>query len=550
MSKRAWMVGLLFTVCLSLAFSGSSRAFYIDEAKTFEFSAKLQTRASLRTQDTDSEANGRGWCYPDIDAGQFVQHRNLALVEIDHDLQNLTKTLDVLYPFRALQINTKYHIVGRFVYDGIYDYGPEILRDVRDADRENVDSFKQSYDLWECYLDLSRGPVFFRIGRQNLAWGETDIFRLLDGINPLDNSFGGIFEDLDDRRIPLWMLRSSVNLGYVGPVSSFTLEGFLVPGKIDSRVSPSPWLPDGSPYGGPVPRQEYPMYRNITPDRTWAESRWGVRAQGLIGSNLNLAVGHYQSYLDTPVPRTVIQGNPEILADLNALNVYWEYPEVRVTGASLNYWEPMLDFVLRAEFACFWNHPLFLPDYNMASLRGEVLPLPDWILDALPGLIGVDIRDIGLYGLPKNPKSGTIPRKDVLKYMIGFDKQIWIRPLNRTNMFFVTGQYFGQYVPDYDSRLRYQVHPQDSLKEFLTMRRFEHVFTAMVNTLYMKGNLQPQLAAAYDVRGAVLLQPSINYIREPFRFMIQYSTIFGNFINFGVFRDRDQVTFILTYLLS
>jgi hypothetical protein len=156
MSKRAWLIGFLFTVCLSLAFSGSSQAFYIDEAKTFEVSAKAQTRASLRTQDTDSEANGRGWCYPDIKAGDFVQHRNLALVEINHDLQNLTKSLDVLYPFRALGINAKYHIVGRFVYDGIYDYGPEILRDVRDADRENVDHFKQSYDLWECYADLSQ----------------------------------------------------------------------------------------------------------------------------------------------------------------------------------------------------------------------------------------------------------------------------------------------------------------------------------------------------------------------------------------------------------
>ncbi len=83
--------------------------------------------------------------------------------------------------------------------------------------------------------------------RQILAWGETDIFRLLDGVNHLDNSFGGPFEDLDDRRIPLWMLRSSLNLGMVGPVSSLTLEGFIVPGTLDATVAPWPLGPDGAP---------------------------------------------------------------------------------------------------------------------------------------------------------------------------------------------------------------------------------------------------------------------------------------------------------------
>jgi len=43
----------------------------------------------------------------------------------------------------------------------------------------------------ECYLDLVKGPVFLRLGRQNLAWGETDLFRLLDGINPWTTPLAG-----------------------------------------------------------------------------------------------------------------------------------------------------------------------------------------------------------------------------------------------------------------------------------------------------------------------------------------------------------------------
>ena len=63
--------------------------------------------------------------------------------------------------------------------------------------------------LFLAYLDFEKGPLFLRLGRQNLAWGETDVFRLLDNINPLDDSFGGFFIALDERRVPLAMVRSS-----------------------------------------------------------------------------------------------------------------------------------------------------------------------------------------------------------------------------------------------------------------------------------------------------------------------------------------------------
>ncbi len=47
-----------------------------------------------------------------------------------------------------------------------------------------------------------------------------------------------------------------------------------------------------------------------------------------------------------------------------------------------------------------------------------------------------------------------------------------------------------------------------------------------------------------------MFQPSVNYIFEPFRVMIQYSGIVGNMAGFGAFRDRDQITFIFSYLLN
>ncbi|MBI3247507.1 MAG: hypothetical protein HYZ50_13475 [Deltaproteobacteria bacterium] len=85
--------------------------------------------------------------------------------------------------------------------------------------------------LFEWYFNITKGPLFLRIGRQNLSWGETDAFRLLDQINPLDNGFGGFLVSLDERRVPLNMLRAQWSFGTVGPISDLTLEGFVSPDR-------------------------------------------------------------------------------------------------------------------------------------------------------------------------------------------------------------------------------------------------------------------------------------------------------------------------------
>jgi hypothetical protein len=47
-----------------------------------------------------------------------------------------------------------------------------------------------------------------------------------------------------------------------------------------------------------------------------------------------------------------------------------------------------------------------------------------------------------------------------------------------------------------------------------------------------------------------MVQPAIQYIREPFRFALQYNAIIGNFVGIGLFRDRDQIALSISYLLG
>jgi len=570
--NRGW-IGVFLTGLL-LVTASAAEAFFIDDANTLSVSAKLQTRVSFRLQDAEKN----GYTYPqNTSVGDLVQWRNLALIEIDHDLSDLTETLDILWPLKKLEIQTKYHIVGRFMYEALYDVGFEGFKQVEENDPENIDNFKQAYDLWEAYVDFSRGPAFIRLGRQILAWGETDIFRLLDGINPLDNTFGGPFEDLDDRRIPLWMLRGSYNIGTIGPFTSLTIEGFWVPGTWDAKMSP--WAPFGTPYM--VPDPEVSVYDRLyirNPPKAMSSSRYGGRLQWLFGPDMNCSIAYYKSYLDLPTTYFVLKQPVDgPLLDFGNLIINGDYPSRQVTGGSLTYWESMTNIVFRGEIAQFWDEPLFELSQNGRPLSASYVPengLPPLALDALAVFAGEDPRSFGFYGIPMNPKSGNIAKRDILRWMIGFDKQVWLRKLNKESMFFTSFQYFGQWIqnhqadtiipaaiPDYfvpsDGRspLPYTVNaitgePVPSYTHFPYVNKTEHIFTAIINTNYMKGNLTPQLAAAYDLRGVWLLIPSINYIREPFRFGIQYAGIVGVYNSFGLFRDRDQIAFTFAYLLN
>jgi hypothetical protein len=533
-------VGLFAWLCL-VGWAGQAWPVYVDDARTLEVVGKLQTRSSLRLQESE------GFTHPiNIAAGNLVQWRNLAVIELNHDLMNLAHDVDIFYPLRALDIQAKYHLVGRFLYEAVYNVGPQGFQDVREADKENIDSFKESYDLWEFYADFSRGPFFFRIGKQNLAWGETDTFRLLDAINPLDNTFGGPFEDLDDRRIPLWMLRGSYNFGDVGPISSAMIEAFWVPGTWDVTVAP--YAPSGTAYAAPIPDTGIRrfLYR---PDKDMSNSRWGVRLMGVLGNNLNVTLAHYKTFLDMPTARLGVEPGTAVLIGTSRAwqELIWE--DVQITGASFNYCDPRTDIIFRGEAAWFWDEPVFIPEENL-KFSDTSIPLPPALIDLISEAIGTDLADLGITALPINPTGGTVPEKNILRYMFGFDKYLWVRPLNPRTTFMVSGQYFGQWVPDYDSRQKQLLALYPKPLDFAGLRETEHVFTLLARTNYMNGVINPQMVAAYDIRGAWLLLPSVVFLHEPFRFQVQYSGIVGQFTNFGAFRDRDQISFMFTYLLN
>ncbi|MBM4256769.1 MAG: DUF1302 domain-containing protein [Deltaproteobacteria bacterium] len=276
------------SVMLAVWFLPGSMAwgYFFDDRREMSLSGFAYSRATFALD--DGMAAGRHL----YQEGNMVQHRNFLTLEWRHNINRLSRGMPTVGPlFEFLNFDAfDLYANMRTEYDGVWDYGPNAMKRMMKGTRLKAPYFDDRktatpYDglyftpfprspwpagrraaddpadvislsnrrwlrefrgpnirLFEWYFNITKGPLFIRIGRQNLSWGESDGFRLLDQINPLDNSFAGFLTGLDERRIPLNMLRAQWSFGGIGPVDDVTLEGFF---SIDNEVA-QPGLPTSS----------------------------------------------------------------------------------------------------------------------------------------------------------------------------------------------------------------------------------------------------------------------------------------------------------------
>ncbi len=86
-------------------------------------------------------------------------------------------------------------------------------------------SQQQTKELKEIYLDFETldGQLWTRLGKQNIVWGKTELFRTTDQFNPQDFAMTSV-PDLESSRIALWAARFIYSFYEVGPLEDFRLE--------------------------------------------------------------------------------------------------------------------------------------------------------------------------------------------------------------------------------------------------------------------------------------------------------------------------------------
>jgi hypothetical protein len=603
-------------------------ALVLDDRGEMRLGMRTYTAVRIGTEKMGGETDPLS--FPNSAPGHVRQHRYFLEMKLDHDVRRLSKTgWGLARLFGWIDPNTlKYSLQYRGEGEGIYDYGPdEFSHEFRKTSavrlnlpntigtplenlarlspilpkafvKDRVDKLRrlarQRHRFFLGYVDFEKGPVFARVGRQILAWGETDVFRLLDNINPLDDSFGGFFIPLDERRLPLDMVRTSYHFGSLGPLNDAFLEGFAAFGN---RVSTFPGIPAGSPWepgGLGFPNPALHTMADV-PDRT------EVRGGGRLVFNykdVTYTLAHYYTYLDIPGVQFRLPGRVQLPGETapsntarfhNEIQAIQRFPRVPITGASLTFPLERFYSIVRSEAAYFQDEPMnrqgrgnsadalcpspFCPDGAAGVRRLRQQNNTEGGLDPFVYPRFLDITREG-------PVWGKVLQRDTFNFAVGLDVNRFVRWLNAHQTMFITTQFFYKHVFDSPGDLVLPV-PFRSISvdksipfvgtapplgvgckvangrtvpcylrpRLLHLDDDRFLQTLLITTSYSSGRIIPSYGMFYDWQGAFVFQPGLTYVYDPFRFITDYTRIEGAPTGqFGAVRDRDNVRFQVEFV--
>ncbi len=417
----------------------------------------------------------------DYNQWDFVQQRNTFRLRLDYETIKEGRLLDT---FDVGFIDTgKLYILYRGVYDSVYGltpgfpqfdiYGNKVgsLTPVAPGSPtlnlqglQNRDQLAYENKLREAYVDLKLKslPLSFRLGRQQIVWGESDNFRLLDRVNPLDLTWHLQQESWDELREPLWMIKGLWNIGRVGPLSDSFVEFFWNPG--DWQPAPHAFLP--RPWSSPVvdpltdPRTPpttgrglfniinnqlrcgstkscpFPVTTLFNNTRLFLQgdytrnpaenSQAGVRFSAVTPQGVQFTLNYFYTRWnggDDGTDSAPFRGITDKAQIAMGLQNGWApieaiSPYVQAVGASANYAdEEYTQAVFRTETIYEFGVPFIDASKRITAPGYQFLA-----------------RDV--FGA-----SGS----NMWKGLIGFDRPTWIRPLNRNSTFLILGQFFWHY---------------------------------------------------------------------------------------------------------
>jgi hypothetical protein len=237
--------------------------------------------------------------------------------------------------------------------------GPNLIYDKSQSEIYN------RYDVRDAYWKSTAGPLTLFAGRQIVTWGESIAFRVGDVVNPQDLSWNFGFANLEQSRMPLWMIHPIMSVPSLGPFSSNFVEGIWTPAwqplydgvsYADQRyqgqdsvagsvnlLSPSGGRFDPYPYPfstadqTPAGQQAaFPQIRHFVspfqtyrlPCDTWANSTEGVRLHTLIqGAEITALYWHAHQLNPT---NFVIGQAPA------GQNLQFQYPQLNDLGVTFN----------------------------------------------------------------------------------------------------------------------------------------------------------------------------------------------------------------------
>src|SRR5689334_11844410 len=169
---------LKVAVCLAVLAPSSAHAIY--RSQSVDLGGHLRTTNIFR--------------HPDIDQWSFIMQRNSLKLRLEYKWLQRGKAFGAFnVPFIE---RSDLFVLYRGVYDSIYDIAPgqgervdlqgdaiePVFTGIKAIPKDERDELKFNNLIREAYMDIyfKTLPLTLRIGKQQVVWGESDGFRMLD----------------------------------------------------------------------------------------------------------------------------------------------------------------------------------------------------------------------------------------------------------------------------------------------------------------------------------------------------------------------------------
>ncbi|WP_312913851.1 DUF1302 family protein [Stutzerimonas nitrititolerans] len=381
---------------------------------------------------------------------------------------------------------------SRGCIDDYLDYSSNDLR--FPEFNERLDFIRELYVDFD--NDLPNGDILsWRLGKQQVIWGRTDLFRVLDVINPIDFSRNNIYDELADIRIPMWIAKADwrmganevfddLNLSFVWNFDKFRPHNLGQCGQPNSILDAGCFFrgmnnlwENGSTVanfaGGNIATDFGPGQIGIRkahmPSWSLSNSQFGIKLEGVYGDfGFSLNALTYRSQLPSlrgGIPaQNAFTGETAVWPGLIAFDIH--FPRVNLLGGSMDYYSQAIDTVFR---------------FEVAHTEGEEFA--------------------------NTLQSRLFSESDVTRYVIGADKNIFIPFLNPGRAFLFSGQLFGQHIREH------QLEDRPLGKAGMPDWEQNWTGTLLVQGWWMNNRLSPQVLVAHDLKAhATAIAPSVQYL--------------------------------------
>jgi hypothetical protein len=311
--------------------------------------------------------------------------------------------------------------IARVRLDTVGDLGP---------DEERPDNYSSingpfyndshaEFSLRELYMDTKWSETHWRIGKQQVVWGQADGIKVLDVVNPQSyREF--ILDDFDRSRIPLTMVNMQTPVG-----ESSTLQLLWIPDTTYHELAEpgtpyyltSPLLVPLAPEGLAID-----IRNPDVPDNPIEDSDLGGRLSSFVGG-WDVTVNYLYHYQDYPVLYQRLEFTPDGPVGI----VSPEYERNHMVGGTLS--NAFGDFILRAEVA--YNTDTFHVSNDIAEQGiadsaelGSVLGL-DWTLSEYDTLLSAQWFQSHLLDYQSSVRRGENEQNLSLYYQRDFARETW-----------------------------------------------------------------------------------------------------------------------------